>query len=82
MFENWQIRPCLRHLSEASLPGCGAHLKVKKPVYVRGMGIHLHSTAILYTRARISTSLCIKSGEIKRKTTPETFDRGGRQAIR
>ena len=46
------------------------------------MGIHLHSTAILYTRARISTSLCIKSGEIKRKTTPETFDRGGRQAIR
>ena len=32
------------------------HLKVKKQVYVREMGIHLLSTDIIYILAHVSTS--------------------------
>ena len=41
---------------KAILSGCGA-LKVKKPVHVREIGIHLHSTGVIYTLAHVSTSL-------------------------
>ena len=46
--ENYgEIRACWRHVSKQFCPGA-EHFKVKKPVYVRDMKIHLHSTAIMY----------------------------------
>ena len=47
-------------------------LKVKKPVYVREIRIHLHSKAIIYIRlAHISISL-MKSHEIIKEKLPKT----------
>ena len=51
------------------------HLKVKKPVYVIEIGIHLHSTAIKYILAHVCISLWIKSGEIKRKAARRVWPR-------
>ena len=45
-----------RHLSEQFCPPGEEHLKVKKPVYVREMGIHLLSAAMLYILAHVSSS--------------------------
>ena len=67
IFENGQIWTCWRHLSKQFCPGA-EHLKVKKRVYLREMGIHLHSTAIIYILAHVSTSRWMKSCEIKQKT--------------
>ena len=47
---------CTRHLSKQFCLGT-KHLKVKKPVYVREMGTHLHSTAIMCPLAHVSISL-------------------------
>ena len=46
---------CGRHLSKQFWPSA-EHLKVKKPVYLREIGIHLLSTAIIYILAHVSTS--------------------------
>ena len=43
-------------LSKQFCPGA-EYLKVKKPVHVREMGIHLHLTGIRYTLTHVFTSL-------------------------
>ena len=49
------------------------HLKVKKPIHVREMKIHLHSAAIIQVLAPVFTSLWMKSHEIKRKTARDVW---------
>ena len=51
-----KILTCWRPLSRQFCPGA-QHLKIKKPVYVREVKIHLHSTAIMYIVLDVSTSL-------------------------
>ena len=45
------------------------HLKVKKPVYVREMGIHLHSTAIVIHPCSYFQSLLFQQDKISRNKT-------------
>ena len=78
IFENEQIWTCWRHLSKQFCPGA-EHLKVKKRVYLREMGIHLHSTANIYILAQVSTSRWMKSREIKQKTARDVWLRWTRQ---
>ena len=42
-----KLKSSWRHLSRQFFPGA-EHLKVKKVVYLREMGIYIHSTAVLY----------------------------------
>ena len=53
---------------------CGA-FKSKETVYVREMGIHLLSTAIIYILAHVSTSRWMECREIKRKTARDVWPR-------
>ena len=53
------------------------HFKGKKPVYVREMGINLHSTAIMIYSCSCFHTIVNEISRNKTKKLPETFDRGG-----